>query len=333
MPDIDSMQFWMDELANRSEGTKEKYKGHFLKFVKWINKSPNELIEIQRRSRRKTEDPRKNRVLESKMKAYLHHLEEEGLAPSTCRLAYASIKSFFSANFFPLQLNSQDRPRGESEGSGIPEKDNIMTLLNGAKSRQSRAVILFLKDSGLRVSDVVRVKWNDLTDFGDGFYGFKILTKKRKIQATAFIGPETSEALKHLDRKNKRIFPTTAKTLSNVICKIMHDTGFSDMTAHGLRKFYNVELQAARVPKEWRYQMMGKKVEAYDEKRTRKLFEAYSNAYNHLQIYGSKVNGRIKALEKENEKLQEQLKDMQQEIANWKKVTMDLHEILKIKKE
>ena len=97
----------------------------------------------------------------------------------------------------------------------------------------------------------------------------------------------------------------------------MHDAGFSDMTAHGLRKFYNVELQAARIPKEWRYQMMGKKVGAYDEKRIRKLFEGYKEAYDHLRIFDVntskelvKIKKDMELLREENRILREQMKQI-----------------------
>lgn len=306
MANIDSLEYWEKSLISRSEGTKKLYRLHFKQFLEWIGKTPNELIEMQKVGMKATDDPRENRVLEGEVRAYLNFLKEEGKSISTQKIAYAVIRSFFNANFFPLKMSSADRPKGEAEGSRIPEKSEIKAMIHTAKSRQYRAAILALKDSGLRISDLTRLKWSDITDYGDGFWGVKILTKKRKVRASTFFGPEATDALDKLERRKERIFPINSGTLTQAISLIALDVGLKGFTAHGLRKYFNVELQAARVPREWRYQMMGKKTGAYDENRLRKLFEAYKEAYDHLCIFGAdanemeKVKKDVEALREEN---------------------------------
>ena len=206
------------------------------------------------------------------------------------------LASCFKLNLSPLDMNRGDRPSGEAKGSRIPEKAEITKMVNAARSRTYRTAILLLKDSGLRVSDAVRLKWDDVEDLGDGFWGWsKIMTRKRRIMATPFVGPEATDALKQLDRDGEKIFPVSAKTLSNAILLTAKRSKVKGVSAHGLRKFFNVELEAARVPREWRYQMMGKKTGAYDEKRMSKLFEAYRDAYDHLRVFG--VSGSMAEVE------------------------------------
>ena len=310
------MTYWSEQIVNRSEGTKRMYQYHFNKFLNWIGKKPDDLIELQQNSLESTGDPRENNVLEAQVRKYLHYLQEKGNSDSHRRLALASIKSFFSSNYCSLKMNSGDSPKGEAMGSEIPEKEDIIRMIRFAKSQIYRTAILCLKDSGLRVSDLVRLRWKDIVDLGDGFYSFKIVTKKRKVVATPFLGEEATSMLNILNRKDERIFPISSNTLSNAICNICKEAELKKLSAHGLRKFFNVELQQARIPREWRYQMMGKKTGAYDENRSGTLFEAYKEAYNHLRIYGADVNEMekvkkdVESLRKENQLLKRRVNDL-----------------------
>lgn len=306
MAEIDSLAYWMEQLANRSISTKAHYKTYFSTFSKWMGKNPNELIEMQKLKQKQGEDPRENRVLEGKVRTFISHLEEEGYTISTRKMAYMAILSFFDNNLYPLDMSPRDRPNGEAAGSRIPEKNEIMRMLNASKSQAYRAVILLLKDSGLRVSDAIQLKWSETQDYGEGFWGWKVLTQKRKILATPFVGPEATEALKLLDRRDERVFPISASALSTAIYKIIRKTGLKKVTAHGLRKFFNVELQSGRVPREWRYAMMGKVNSPYDENRATKLFEAYREAYDHLRIYGTDANQELKKMKDDFENLREE---------------------------
>jgi integrase len=304
----------MEQLANRSQSTRDHYVLYFKKFAEWMGKSPDELIEMQKAARNHTGDLRENRVLEGKVKGFMKHLEDHGYSVATRKIVYASVLSFFESNVYPLDMHPHDRPSGESRGSRIPEKEEIVKMLNAAKSQRYRAAILALKDSGLRISDLVQLRWEDVEDLGEGFWGWKVLTRKRKVQATPFMGPEATEALKLLPRKDERIFPINPTVLSNTIGKIIKSASLKDVTAHGLRKFFNVELQAARISREWRYQMMGKKTGAYDENRLTKLFAAYREAYDNLRVYGAGVNVEVEKLKKNMEELRAENRELRQRL-------------------
>lgn len=294
----------MDQLTNHDEDTISGYKVYFLKFCEWLGKSPDELIEMQKQALEHNGDRRENMVLEGKVKLFMKHLEKEavwyadhrsvhpvkkrvGYGLGTRKIAYAGILSFFDRNQYPLSMKGGDRPSGDALGSRIAEKSEIIQLVKCAKSHTRRAIILFLKDSGLRLSDVIRLRWSDIQDFGEGFYGFSMVTSKRKVKAQPFVGPETTEALDQLSRKNTRIFPVNATYLSAAISELIHEAGLAEgLTAHGLRKYFNTELEAARVPKEYRYVFMGKRVSVYDENRQRVLFQVYRENYDSLRIFG-----------------------------------------------
>lgn len=215
-----------------------------------------------------------------------------------------------------------DRPTGDAIGSRIPEKAELVKLVNTAKSRRHRAIILFLKDSGLRLSDVVMLRWRDIQDFGDGFFGFKLITQKRGVKALSFVGPETTEALNQLPRKKTRIFPVNTTYLSAALSELVREAGLAEgLTAHGLRKYFNTELEAARVPKEYRYVMMGKRVSVYDENRQRRLFEVYRENYDNLRIFG--VVNQDELLKQQGE----EIKDLKRQLGRVDKVEMQLAQL------
>lgn len=324
MAEIDAMKYWEQQLCNRSEKTQRIYKYYFSRFAEWIGKSPNELVEIQKRSLEAKGDRRENMVLESKFKQWIVEEIQPHYKIGSQKLAYAAVLSFFDLNQYPLSMKRGDRPSGEGIGSRIPEKTEIVKLIHTAKSRRHRAAILLLKDSGLRISDAVRLRWDDVQDFGDGFWGWKIISQKRKVKAIPFVGPETTSALKQLRRKSDRIFSINAKTLSNAIGELIDEAKLEKgLSAHGLRKFFNAEMQAARVPKEWRYAMMGKKFGEYDENRRKRLFKAYKEAYPHLCIYS------VAEQAEEIERLKNRINELERERSEYKLTESQVEELLR----
>jgi len=324
--EIDAYQYWMDQLANKSPNTVRNYTVLFHKFLKWSRMTPNELFQAALDSKRNNgDDPREGNIIESKVKQFLHLLGEEGKSERTQQATLVSIKSFFAENKVPLDLKAEISV-GDSEGSRIPEKEEVVKMVNAAKSQGYRAAILMLKDCGLRISDLVRLRWEDMEDWGDGFYGWKIKAKKNKVRALPFIGPEASEILFQWKPKQGkgRIFPILAQTLSNAVTDIINSTDLKEgLSGHGLRKFFNTELTDARVPKEYRYMIMGKKVSTYDEKRTRRLFKVYKDAYPHLKVYGSEqANERITTLEEENQALRQRLEKAEDTLDRMHKIDL-----------
>lgn len=314
MTGIDSYKYWVDQLVNRSHGTQRVYKIFFNEFLEFMDATPNQLIEMQRKALESSGDPRENHVLETKVKTWLAELEETK-SPATCRLALAAVKSFFALNLHPLRLTRLDRPQGESQGSRIPEREEVIRMLDAAKWKY-RTAIMFLKDSGLRISDLVKIRWEDKVDMGDGYWNFNLLTEKRKVVACAFVGPETTRLLEQFKTKTGRIFRTTAKNACVQINKTIKAVGIEGVKAHGLRKYFVTSLQHARVPQEYILRMMGKKSSVYSENRRSELFQAYRKAYPELSIYAAKQQTEeMKRVYERLAQLDDLVKQLEQKLA------------------
>jgi len=302
MTEIDSYQYWLDQIEGKSEGTKELYTIYFQKFCEYTAMSPNELIEMQHKGFESSEDPREDHMIEGKVRGWLADTKASK-ASATRRAMLTAVRSFFSLNLHPLRLNRMDVPRGRSMGSRIPEKHEVIAMADAAKWKY-RAAVMFLKDSGLRISDVVRVTWEDKVDMGDGFWNFNILTRKTGVEATAFVGPETTRLLEQFKTKTGRIFGTAKEHMDDEVNALTKKANLKGVTAHGLRKYFKTSLQHARVQEEYILRMMGKKASVYSESRRSQLFEAYRKAYAELSIYAQKEQ------EEENRELRRKVMEL-----------------------
>ena len=314
MGEIDSYEYWLTQLSGKSEATQNVYIIYFRQFLGYVELTPNELIELYDETKKNGDDPREKEAVELKVRLWLNGLKKIK-SPATCKQAYASVRSFFDLNRRPLFLLRQDKPKGRSEGSRIPEKKEVIKIADASKSKY-RAAIMVLKDSGLRCSDVVRLRWENKIDMGEGFWHWKLTTQKTGMTAMVFIGPEATRLLNQFQQKTGRLFAASCKTFNKKINRLISAAGINDLSAHGLRKFFVSSMQAARVPEQNYLRMMGKVSSLYSENRRSELFEVYKNAYEKLSIYStenqtlSKFAKELTQLQKENNKLRQRLNNI-----------------------
>jgi len=310
----DSVRVWMNSLTNRAEGTRKVYLSHFTRFVAYIKKTPDELRRLKWQENQSAKPWERSQV-ENYVRDYLAYMErDEGLSCSYAQGAYASIRSFFTKNGMPLNMDANDIPDGVSFGSAVPSSGQVKQIVDAAGTLRYRALILFLKDSGLRIGDVLRLKWRDLNGVEEGFYGFEIITKKRKAPANGFVGPETSDALRHYREKRlqgtrkipreqnveenflfcARTQPTTALTVSAVsknIGDIIRRLRFKDLKPHGLRKFWEQNVQVEQPV--YKKRLNGRKLTKYEatylEQNPKDLFTVYKENYDNLRVFEQPV--------------------------------------------
>ena len=305
----DSVRVWMDSLTNRAEGTRRIYREHFERFVAYIQKTPDELRRLKWEENQSAKPWERSHV-ENLVREYLAYMEgDEGLSCSYAQGAYASIRSFFRKNGMPLFMDGNDRPDGEGIGSIVPSKEQVKMLVHGAGTLRYRALILFLKDSGLRMGDALRLRWEQLKNHEGDFYGFEIITQKRHAKANGFVGPETTNALKLYKQKRlkgtrkippessleahyifcARTQPTKALAVTAVsknIGDIIRRIGYDGLKPHGLRKFWEQHMKADRDA--YLKQINGRKLttveHAYLQKNPADLFEIYRQNYDDLRV-------------------------------------------------
>jgi integrase len=327
--EYDSIKYWMDGLATRAENTRKYYKRHLRSFCETINMTPDEIIQ-QRREDLKSDDLYKRHRFEMLLRKDIARLNEQGKSIGTQKNHYAAIRSFFEYHYMRLELRRTDAPSGESIGKEPADRDQIRKMMDAADPLKFRCMISFLKDIGWRLNDVLRLKYGDINDMDDGFWNFKKVTRKKRVVATGFVGPETTELMelyrKKRERAGEKIDDNSPLFLSNKggliksvpwvsekISSIARLVGAKNVSAHSLRKYFQntLETPELHIQKTWIKQFMGKRInpgdQPYVEHRTEKLFEAYKRAYNHLRVIQTTSLADIQKRQQISEQLTDKL--------------------------
>ena len=316
-----AMQYWQSELATREEGTKQRYQQYFREFLTFVGKTPDELI-VQRQQDLLSPDRKIQRRVESLLLAFLAKKKIEGYAVATRQIYFASIRSFFEIHYFPLIMRKGDYPTGDSNGVKRATKEAILKALNNKHQRNKltiKAIMLFIKDSGLRVSDVRRINYGDVAkqlENGETIIQLNIITEKTNLLAKTFIGEESIQAIKeYLDARKQGskdsrnvepeiitrdspLFKIWTKgeikrysrhSLSSLMREAFANVNEDRMSAHSLRKKLQTDLEKAGINSNWIDQMLGHQLinsrDAYSLPTDEELREAYMKAYRYIKVY------------------------------------------------
>jgi integrase len=282
--------------------------------------NPDQLL-TQRQDDILNRDIKTQRRIESQFLAFIAKKKEEGYAAATLQIIFASIRSFFEIHYCPLRMRRKDYPTGDSNGVRRATKEVILKVLYDVRTRNKateRAMFLFLKDSGLRISDarllncgffLEAFEENPDTDL----IPITIITQKTKLLAKTFIGQEAIEAIKDYieERKegSRNVLPETITkesplfrtwtngevkriprgSFSSLIREAFVRNGEKRMSAHSLRKKVQTDLEKAGVNPNWIDQILGHQLvnsrDAYSLPTDEELKEAYTQAYPLIKVY------------------------------------------------
>jgi integrase/recombinase XerD len=134
------------ELKNRgfSSKTIESYLFHNQEFLKFTNKKPEEINELD-------------------IKNYLNHLnQEKNYKPRSINLAFSSLKFLYYNLLNKKIVGTIKIPKPDRKEQLILEKDEIKNLIKSIDNQKHRLLINLMLTSGLRVSEAVSLKIEDL---------------------------------------------------------------------------------------------------------------------------------------------------------------------------
>ena len=100
-------------------------------------------------------------VIEQDVKKYIVALMEKGRKPTTISLNISALK-FFYENILKKKFTEIKPPKQEKKIPTILTKDEIKRLIDTVENEKHKLLIEFLYSSGLRVSEAVSIKINDL---------------------------------------------------------------------------------------------------------------------------------------------------------------------------
>ncbi|MBI2558649.1 tyrosine-type recombinase/integrase [Candidatus Woesearchaeota archaeon] len=127
-----------------SKRTIEAYLYNCKRFIDFIKKDPKS-------------------VDENDAKQYVAYLmSERKFKPRSVNLALSSLKFFYNEILQNMAFNSVKAPKSEKKLPTVLTKEEIKKLLTAAENPKHRLLIEFLYSSGLRVSECVSLKIDDL---------------------------------------------------------------------------------------------------------------------------------------------------------------------------
>ena len=229
------------------------------------------------------------------------------------------LRSFFHWNRLELPEKRQ-RTRIKSWHRGYSRKE-LQTLLSFLDSQTQKTYSLAAKDSGLRMSALLSIRWKhlmkDLTEATDGYCAIRFEPEfylSSKSASVSFLGPEAIEALRKMTKWSPttqgpepvfkdgkwnvdledRVFDFDDSTISESINIAKAKAGIDGQIqpSHGFRKFYDnaiLKMDDA-MPQEIKNQLMGHSLGVewhYNERDVEeggKLREWYKKLYPLLDL-------------------------------------------------
>ncbi len=132
------------KLRGYSDETVKAYKKYLSDFLVFCKKRPASQIEI------------------SDLKAYLASLiSEKGFSAKSVNLARSALLFYFN-EIKERQFQNIRTPKPKSKLPTVLTKEEIQKLIESANHKKSKLIIMMLYSTGLRVSELAYLKWDDL---------------------------------------------------------------------------------------------------------------------------------------------------------------------------
>lgn len=229
--------------------------------------------------------------------------QDGGKKATTSYMIYKAVKFYLRSQGINFELAREDKPRMLYDGSHRVTKDQIKELWDSFSANykeRNRSILLFLKDSGVRISDAAKITVEDYLSAreikveDERFKVFTpLVTQKTKDIAHIHIGPESIVAIdKYLNgRKAGPLFLSEkgGHLTTKAIAEIFHTTkvrrhlkGFDKISAHSMRKFHYSSLPFSESWIKW---LEGKSTSVYLD-NPEGVTSAYIKNYNTLRVFG-----------------------------------------------
>jgi len=311
-----SKQIWLSELEKLAPNTQKGYKLAMRRFLEYMDTDYEGLYNLKLADMR-SKDPRDMRRVERELSRFMFkQVREDGLAATTARRTGLAATHFMRTQGLNFQLMRNEWPKGEYQGQRMVLKHQIKAMYENASAwmrSRNRALMMFAKDSGLRISDISNLNVEDYLDAravahnGEVFKEFKpIVTQKTKALAYCVIGPEAVEAVdlyleERVARRGEPLFIDDRGKRLKITAMSEQFRRFSDcledgdnISAHSFRKYHETMLGTAGIPLNWIKRYQGRKVTdstgpySNPQQIPDKLLNTYIENYDVLRVFTDK---------------------------------------------
>ncbi len=291
---------WQLELSRLAPNTRGRYVRLMDAFMSRFDIATLEDLYKMRIEDLEAKDSRDQGRVERLVKTYMDELVKQGQKPQTVAHVFKAVQHFFNSQGrkTKLELAPRDIPKGESIGRSLITKEQIKLVYDspGSAKLRNRALMMLLKDTGLRISDALAFNVESYTTAqiveNESKEPFKIfdpsVTKKCGVVAYVVIGPESVQAL-DLYLKERRV---GGLSQSDPLFVIEYNNAFRGFSkgdrlgddggseefrriaknakignrfgAHSFRKYFITQMQSAGLSEPWIKRLCGKSIGASD---------------------------------------------------------------------
>lgn len=184
-------------------------------------------------------------LTEDDIKSYLSKLFEDK-SKNTIMLAAASIKFFFK-EILKKEVTSIRIPKKERQLPEVLTKDEVRSLIESAETKKSKLIISLLYSSGLRVSEIVHLKPEEI-NFEENIGKVK-KGKGAKDRIFTISSSLSKEIQAYINKRkdNKYIFsgdkPLTTRNIQKIVKNLRVKSGINKkVTPHTLRHSFATHL-------------------------------------------------------------------------------------------
>jgi integrase len=246
-----------------------------------------------------------------------------GKKRSTADIIAKSVAFYLRAFNVPFDMSEEYRPRVITHGSKAMKKEHLREIWDSFTpdfQKRNRAILMLMKDSGLRVSDVANLTAEQYWEAEEVKNGaserFRIFevsdTQKTGDLAHIHIGPEAVVAIENYleGRRNgpiflrmvggrsqgKKIEPRTdggmdPKAITEIYINLKNrrdlKQSYKKISAHSTRKYHFSALQhLGENAVRW---LQGKSTSEYWDETPPNFPQAYIDSYESLRVFGSEV--------------------------------------------
>jgi site-specific recombinase XerD len=237
-------------LRGYSPRTRKIYLGHVRRFLEHFEKAPEE-------------------ITEEEVKAYLFGLiDEEGISRSYYNQVFSAIK-FLYVHVCRLPERVQDigRPHRERRLPVVLSRDEVHRLLEAVDNLKHKALLMLVYSAGLRVSEVVRLKVEDI-DRGRGLIRIRGgKGRKDRYSVLSRVAQRVLEAYQRTYQPDEWLFPgakpgkhLSTRTVEKVFEQARRRAGIGKpATVHTLRHSFATHLLEDGVDLRYIQELLGHK--------------------------------------------------------------------------
>lgn len=349
-----SVKEFLDSLP--SKGTKKVYKMGLKKFFKWYRKTPEQVLQERKDdlTQRPDEDlvTYKNRASNySKIIERFHaHLLNEGYKINTAKSLTNGIRQLF--RYYQMDIKVRT---GSSLNRTVKTQRNFPLTIEHVRKMyavanfRERVILSMATDLGLRVSDFLKTRKQDLPDLSlEAPISFDVMTEKEDVIARGFLSQETVELLKKyletLPKDNLYLFPSSQNKpkpisrtqIGNLLKDLAQKAGLKinngkSLTFHCFRKMLLSAAIDSGIGLTAGKKLVGKTIPQSDDTylTTVKLREKFVQLKKFLTI-----NQTVKSESQQLEKLSSVVAKLSEELEEQKTITQAITgENLKLRKE